>query len=70
MKPFRYRLCIVAWCMWVIFAIGIGAAAVSDNPRPAVAFGIAGMVALTAVPGLLLQYLLVGFWSPRRLWGP
>jgi hypothetical protein len=63
MKPLKYRICIVVWCLW---ALCIGGLALLSGGRELGA--VAGAAAFLAAPAFLLQYLLVGFWNPARLW--
>jgi hypothetical protein len=74
-RPFLERLFIVLWLIWGLF-LGIGLfIGVFDqltSRRPMMPFseflaiGIA-IAAGTAIPVMLLQYLVLGFFNPFRL---
>ena len=75
MRPFLQRVFVVLWLLWVL-VLGIGLSfGVFDqltSRRPMMpfseflAFGIA-TAAGTAIPVMLLQYLVLGFFNPFRL---
>lgn len=71
MKPFRVRLCIVLWVLWGAgFAVSAFIGLFVNTPTPTVE-DAAGFLVVFLTPAffiLLLQYLLTGWWSPRRLW--
>ena len=71
MKPLTYRICIVAWCLWALCIGGLALFVVSAGGIRELGreLGfVAGAAAFLAAPAFLLQYLLVGFWNPARLW--
>jgi hypothetical protein len=74
-RPFLERLFIVLWLIWGLFLgiglfIGVFDRLTSRSPMmplsELLAIGIA-TAAGTAIPVMLLQYLVLGFFSPLRL---
>lgn len=75
MRPFLQRVFVVLWLIWGLF-LGIGLfIGVFDQVRSLrpmmpfsefLAIGIA-TAAGTAIPLMLLQYLVLGFFNPLRL---
>ena len=68
MKPLKYRICIVVWCLWALTIGGLVLFVVSAGGIRDLGWLELGAAAFLATPALLLQYLLVGFWNPTRLW--
>ncbi len=69
MRPFLQRVFVVLWLLWALVLVGflIGQ---FQNPRVSFSaifqFGVA-IGAGMAVPVMLLQYLVLGFFNPLRL---
>jgi uncharacterized protein YneF (UPF0154 family) len=73
-RPFLERLFIVLWLIWGLFLgiglfIGVFDQLTSRRPMPFSEFLAIGVAtaAGTAIPVMLLQYLVLGFFSPLRL---
>ena len=75
MRPFLQRVFVVLWLIWgLILGIGLSFGVFDQlaSRRPKMpfseflAFGVA-TAAGTAIPVMLLQYLVLGFFNPFRL---
>ena len=74
MRPFLQRIFVVLWLLWAL-VLGIGAFQGvlmhlrATKPPPFSEFIVIGVGfgALMAAPLMLLQYLVLGFFNPLRL---
>ena len=69
MRPFLQRVFVVLWLLWALVLVGF-LIVQFQNPRVSFSaifqFGVA-TAAGTAIPVILLQYLVLGFFNPLRL---
>ena len=69
MRPFLQRVFVVLWLLWALVLVGF---LIVQFQNPRIPFSVilqfgAATAAGTAIPVMLLQYLVLGFFSPLRL---